>query len=150
MARWGKGGLAPRALLPKALIIAVLMGMAAPVGAQTVSYAEAAGLLDQHCGADIMRHCRGLNLGNGAISNCLAENAGRLSQACAANHESIRQMTEARAAAQQEVNKACDRDRREFCQGMVPGDGNILSCLLEASKVVSGACMAAITNAGYR
>lgn len=135
---------------PAALALAGALALAAPAHAGTVSYAEAAGLLAKDCGADIMKFCRGLNLGNGAISNCLAEHAARLSPACAANHESIRQMTEARAAAQEEVFKICDRDRREFCQGIVPGDGNILSCLLEASKVVSAACTAAITNAGYR
>lgn len=59
-------------------------------------------------------------------------------------------MTEARAAAQREVYKACDRDRAEFCSGVVPGDGNLVSCLLEASKVVSQTCTAALTNAGYR
>lgn len=150
MERLKKGGPASRRALPLALLVAGLMAAAAPARAGTVSYAEAGGLLAKHCGEDIMKFCRGLNLGNGAISNCLAEHASRLSPACAANHESIRQMTEARAAAQAEVFKACDRDRREFCQGMVPGDGNILSCLIEASKVVSQACMSAITNAGYR
>lgn len=133
------------------LVLSALLALAAgQARAQTVSYAEAAGLLAQHCGADIMQHCRGLNLGNAAVANCLAQNAPKLSPACAANHESIRQMTEARAAAQRQVYKVCDRDRAEFCPGLVPGDGNIVSCLIEASKVVSGACTSALVNAGYR
>jgi hypothetical protein len=132
-----------------ALILAALLG-AAPARAQTVSYAEAAGLLAQHCGGDIMKLCRGLNLGNGAIHQCLAGNAAQLSPACAANHEGIRAMTEARAAAQAAVFKVCDRDRAEYCPGVEAGDGNIVSCLLQASKVVSQTCTAAIVNAGYR
>ncbi|MFG1393304.1 cysteine rich repeat-containing protein [Xanthobacter agilis] len=133
------------------LVLAALLALpAASAHAQTVSYAEAAGLLAQHCGEDIMRHCRGVNLGDGAINQCLAAHQAELSPACAANHESIRQMTEARAAAQRAVYKVCDRDRAEFCSGVVPGDGNLVSCLLEASKVVSQACTAALTNAGYR
>ena len=133
------------------LVLAALMALlAASAHAQTVSYAEAAGLLAKHCGEDIMRHCRGLNLGNGAIYQCLVTHQANLSPACAANHESIRQMTEARAEAQKAVYKACDRDRAEFCSGVVPGDGNLVSCLLEASKVVSQTCTTALTNAGYR
>lgn len=55
------------------LVLAALLALpAASAHAQTVSYAEAAGLLAQHCGQDIMRHCRGVNLGNGAIGQCLA------------------------------------------------------------------------------
>lgn len=124
--------------------------MAGSANAQTVSYAEAAGLLAQHCGNDIMKYCRGVNLGNGAMFNCLASHAANLSAACKANHEGIRGMTEARAEAQASISKICDRDAREFCQGMVGGDGNLLGCLIEAKKVVSQACNAAITNAGYR
>ncbi|MFG1345309.1 hypothetical protein V5F59_10480 [Xanthobacter autotrophicus DSM 431] len=132
------------------LVLAVLLACAGvEARAQTVSYAQAAGLLAQHCGEDIMKFCRGLNLGNNAIHDCLAQNVGRLSPACAANHASIRQMTEARAAAQKQVYQVCDRDRAQFCPGLVAGDGNIVSCLLEASKVVSGACTASLVNAGY-
>lgn len=132
------------------LVLGALLALPAVAQAQTVSYAQAAGLLAQHCGEDIMRHCRGVNLGNGAISQCLAAHQAELSPACAANHESIRLMTEARAEAQKAVFKLCDRDRAEFCPGVQPGDGNIVSCLLEASKVVSQACEAGLTNAGYR
>ena len=138
-----------RGLALAALIALGTAGAGGPASAQTVSYAQAAGLLAQHCGEDIMKLCRGQNLGNGAIQNCLAQNAGKLSPACAANHESIRAMTEARAAAQREVYKVCDRDRAQYCPGLVPGDGNIVSCLLEASKVVSRTCTAALVNAGY-
>ncbi|MFG1360272.1 hypothetical protein [Xanthobacter pseudotagetidis] len=143
MTCWRRSG---RAL---ALVLAMLLGAGA-ARAQTVSYAEAAGLLAQHCGADIMTHCRGLNLGNGAIHQCLASKAAQLSPACAANHEGVKQMTEARAAAQAAVFKVCDRDRAEYCPGVEAGDGNIVSCLLKASRVVSQSCTAAIVNAGYR
>lgn len=132
------------------LVLGALLALPAAAQAQTVSYAQAAGLLAQHCGEDIMRHCRGVNLGNGGISQCLAAHQAELSPSCAANHDSIRQMTEARAEAQKAVFKLCDRDRAEFCPGVEPGDGNIVSCLLEASKVVSQACDAGLTNAGYR
>lgn len=147
---WGKSmklrGLALAALIA---LGAGTVGHSAGAQAQTVSYAQAAGLLAQHCGEDIMKLCRGQNLGNGAIHNCLAQSAGKLSPACAANHEGIRAMTEARAAAQREVYKVCDRDRAQYCPGLVPGDGNIVSCLLEASKVVSRTCTSALINAGY-
>ncbi|MFG1301262.1 cysteine rich repeat-containing protein [Xanthobacter sp. V3C-3] len=132
------------------LVLAALLALAGgQARAQTVSYAQAAGLLAQHCGDDIMKLCRGLNLGNGAIHDCLATNSGRLSAACAANHASIREMTEARAVAQKQVYQVCNRDAAQFCPGLVPGDGNIVSCLLEASKVVSATCTAALVNAGY-
>lgn len=132
------------------IVLAALLACAgAEAHAQTVGYAQAAGLLAQHCGGDIMKLCRGLNLGNNAVHDCLAQNSGRLSPACAANHASIRQMTDARAAAQKQAFQACDRDRAQFCPGLVPGDGNIVSCLLEASKVVSAACTSALVNAGY-
>ncbi|MDI4665064.1 hypothetical protein K9U40_12095 [Xanthobacter autotrophicus] len=132
------------------LALATLLAFAGgQAHAQTVSYAQAAGLLAQHCGGDIMKHCRGLNLGNNAIHNCLVQNAAQLTPACAANHASIREMTEARAAAQRAAHQACDRDRAQYCPGLVPGDGNIVSCLQEASKVVSATCTSALVNAGY-
>jgi hypothetical protein len=42
------------------------------------------------------------------------------------------------------VARACDRDRRKFCD-VSPGAGNYLSCLVQAIGVVSKRCQAALT-----
>ncbi|WP_394043233.1 hypothetical protein [Roseixanthobacter liquoris] len=132
------------------LAAALLAGSVVSASAQTISYADAAGLLAQSCGKDIETLCKGVNLGNGLIRQCLDAKADKVSAQCKSDYAKVMVSIEKRVAAQQSILKVCNADAARLCQGMVMGDGNLLSCLLEATKVVSPACNQTITDAGFR
>lgn len=118
--------------------------------AQTMSYAQAATLLAKSCGPDIDRFCSNVNLGGGQVVACLNSQISKVSAKCKADYALATASIAKREAAQDSIVQVCNADARQFCQGMIPEDGNLLSCLLKATKVVSAACNQAITDAGYR
>ncbi len=118
--------------------------------AQTISYAQAGAQLAQSCGPDIMKFCPDVNLGGGKLHACLEAHDAQVSPQCKADYVAVRASIAKRVEAQHEIFKLCNADAARLCQGMVPGDGNLLSCLLEATKVVSPKCNQAITDAGFR
>lgn len=118
--------------------------------AQTMSFAEAADKLVAACGKDIDANCKGVNIGNGRMQACLSKNRDSVSADCRDTYVVIFKGIEARAQARGAVLKACDADVRRLCGGVVKGDGQILECMLTASKAVSPRCNKAIADAGYR
>ncbi|HQS10934.1 MAG: hypothetical protein B7Y12_24360 [Rhizobiales bacterium 24-66-13] len=135
----------------RVMLAAVLLaGSVGGASAQTMSYADAAGLLAQSCGKDIQKYCSTVNLGNGALVACMDKNITKVSAQCKADYAAAEASIAKRDAAQDSIIKVCNADAARLCPGMIPQDGNLLSCLLEATKVVSGACNQAITDAGYR
>lgn len=125
------------------------IGPVQPAAAQTIGYAEAIDILADSCGADILKHCKGINLGGGRIEGCLADNP-KVSQTCKVDLVRVQQLLAARAAAQAAVGEICNRDAQQFCKMTKPGKGNILNCLLKAAPSVGANCNAAIDAAGYR
>lgn len=117
---------------------------------QTISYADAITTLAKECGADIKRHCKGINLGNNGIQNCLQENRARVSPTCTATITEVVASIQRRQAAQANVASICRRDIDRLCQGVKPGEAHLLNCLLKATRVVSDKCNEAITDAGWR
>lgn len=118
--------------------------------AQTMSYAQAGALIARDCGADIERHCRTVNLGNGALFNCLSENKAKVSPQCFADIDAVKASLARRIAAQHDALSLCAPDAAKLCQGVVAGDANILNCLQTASRAVSTRCKAALTDAGWQ
>ncbi|MGQ3675356.1 hypothetical protein ACT6QH_07665 [Xanthobacter sp. TB0139] len=123
--------------------------------AQTMSYAQAGALLAKSCGPDINKFCSKANLGSanlgpGGVRECMQANLSKVSQKCKVDFAVAAASIAEREAAQDAIEKVCGRDAAQLCRGMIPQDGNLLSCLLQAEKAVSKACNAAITNAGYR
>ena len=130
--------------------IVVLLSLTAAGRAATISYADAVTLLANNCGADINKLCKGVNLGNNRIRDCLAQNSAQVSQQCSTTLASVLTSIQARQNAQASVMKVCRDDAARKCEGVVKGDAHILSCLLKASRTVSAKCNAAITDAGWR
>lgn len=127
--------------------------MAAGLGgasAQTISYSEAGALLARSCGADIEKYCAKVNLGDGALRDCLLAQQSKINPQCVADYQAVVASIAARNAAQQAVPKLCRDDVARHCQGMVPGDAHFLSCLNASYRVVTAACNQAIVNAGWR
>ncbi|MBL0370878.1 hypothetical protein JJB09_02440 [Rhizobium sp. KVB221] len=117
--------------------------------ADTMSYADAVTVLAKDCGADIKKHCRGLNLGNGAIQNCLEQKAAKVSPTCNSTLSSVLASIQLRQTAQMSYAKVCRHAIGQRCRGM-RGDGNILGCLIKATKHISDDCNQTITDAGWR
>lgn len=131
------------------LAAALLIGLAGQASAQTISYSEAGAMLAASCGKDIEKYCPKVNLGGGALQDCLAKQASKINPQCIADYKTIVASLDARVAAQAAVPKACQGDATEFCQGTAPGKAHYLNCLNAAKKVVSKRCTTAITNAGW-
>ena len=118
--------------------------------ADTISYADAVTQLAANCGADIKKLCKGLNLGNNRIGNCLSQNAAQVSPQCNSSLSFVLTSIQQRLQAQVNATKVCRDDVARRCQGIVPGEAHLLTCLLKAKNVVSKKCNLAITDAGWR
>lgn len=136
-------------LMVTSLAAALLIGLGGQASAQTISYSEAGALLAKSCGKDIEKYCPKVNLGGGALKDCLAAKASKINPQCIADYKAVVASLDARLAAQAAVTKACRGDATQFCQGTAPGNAHYLGCLNAAKKVVSKRCTAAITNAGW-
>ena len=128
----------------------LLILFSVPAAAQTMGFAEAADKLVAACGDDIDANCKGVNLGNGRMSACLNKNRDRISANCQQTYAAVFAGIERRAQARTAVLKICDVDVRRLCGGVAKGDGQVLECMLTASKGISPKCSQAITDAGYR
>ncbi|CDM60857.1 cysteine rich repeat-containing protein (plasmid) [Rhizobium sp. T136] len=138
-----------RLMLVAAATFSAFMTHAVASRADTISYADAVTALAQECGADIKKHCKGVNLGGGRIQACLEENAARVSPTCTSTLSSVMTSIKQRQEAQMAYTKVCRHDMSQYCNGVV-GDGNILACLIETSRVDGRKCDQVITDAGWR
>ncbi|TCT06549.1 hypothetical protein [Aquabacter spiritensis] len=132
------------------LAAGLLAASAVAAEAQTMSYGQAGALLAKSCGPDINKLCPTVNLGNGALKACMDSKISQVSQKCQADYAMAIASIAKRDAAQDAIAHICNADAARLCPGMIPQDGNLLSCLLQATKVVSASCNQAITDAGYR
>ena len=136
-------------ILPAALLAAALAQSGA-AHAATISYADAMSVLARDCGADVEKYCKGLNIGNNRIADCLAANQARISPVCAATIVAVRASIQTRLTAQANVAEICRGDARRRCTGVVQKDAYVLDCLVKAARTVSQKCNEAITDAGWR
>jgi hypothetical protein len=132
------------------IALIALLGLTGLSSAATISYADAVTQLAANCGADIQKLCKGLNLGNNRIGNCLAEKAAQVSPQCTSTLSLVMASITERRLAQTSVATLCRDDAARRCEGIVPGEAHLLTCLLKAAKSVSAKCNQAITNAGWR
>lgn len=132
-----------------AAAISIVLAVGGIARADTISYADAITELAQACGADIKKFCKGVNLGNNQIQNCLEQNAAKVSPTCTSTLASVTASIEKRQAAQAVAFKVCASDAATLCRG-VHGAEHILQCLLKTVKIDNGKCNQAITDAGWR
>lgn len=55
---------------------------ASVVRAETISFADAVSTLAQACSTDIKKHCKGVNLANSSIQQCLQQHQAEVSSTC--------------------------------------------------------------------
>lgn len=137
-----------RDILAGAVLIAAF-GTIGIAEAQTISFADAATVLARDCGADIKKLCRGVNLGNNQIQECLAKHQSKVSPTCTSTLADVTASIEQRLAAQASVFKVCGADAATLCKG-VKGEVHVLQCLIKTERIDSQACNQAITDAGWR
>jgi hypothetical protein len=131
------------------LVLASLLAWTSLGQAQTISYADAMTLLAKDCGADVKKFCKGLNLGNNQIRNCLEGHEGKVSAQCTSTLASVTASIERRLAAQASVFKICASNANQHCKGVV-GEVHILQCLIKTERIDNAKCNQAITDAGWR
>ena len=112
------------------LLVSLAVVVAAPLtaAAQTVGYADAIGRFAAACGKDIEKFCKKTELGGGRIQQCLGQNQAGVSASCRSTVSWLRTNLQNRAAARAAVMRTCDVDIRRFCDGIQPGDGNLMEC----------------------
>lgn len=132
--------------LAGALVAAGGLGAAS---AQTMSYSEAGALIARSCGKDITRFCAKVNMGGGALRDCLMQAQAKLNQQCVADYKAVSDSLAKRAAAQAAVPSVCKSDARQYCNGVAPGNGHFLTCLNASTRVVSATCKQALADAGW-
>ena len=130
-------------------LLALLLFWTAGVQAQTISYADAMSVLAQDCGADVKKFCKGLNLGNNEIRNCLEGNQAKVSSQCISTLASVTASIERRLAAQASVFKTCGTSANQHCKGVV-GEVHILQCLVKTERIDGTKCDQAISDAGWQ
>jgi cysteine rich repeat protein len=120
-----------------------------PSSAQTLSYADAIQQLASACGADVAKHCKGVELGGGKLKACL--DSKPISAQCGQARTRVYESIARRVKAQRSITQICAPDILRLCGSVVPGDANILSCMMESSpSVISAACNRAFADTGWR
>ncbi|MBS7540810.1 cysteine rich repeat-containing protein [Ancylobacter lacus] len=127
----------------------ILAGLTMGASAQTLSYAEAGALIAKSCGPSIEKYCSKENIGTGKIMDCLKSHQADVPPQCFADFSAVFASINKRVAAQGDAYKACNADIRAYCSGVAPGDGNILSCLVDSKAVVKGTCKQVLLDAGW-
>lgn len=129
-----------------AILIASVLGLGVS-GASAQPFVDA---VTKACAKEIKSHCSKVTKGQGRVALCLLAYEDKLSRSCDdtlfyAAAELGKIMT-----ARAEVVKLCEPDARRLCPGMKVGDGNVLSCLNLAQKLLSANCNRAIVDAQLR
>jgi OOP family OmpA-OmpF porin len=132
------------------VVIATLLSVSSgQSNAQSIGYAQAVGRLAVSCGKDIGKFCKKVNLGGGRMTQCLNQNHATISGSCKASITEMQVLLTTRTQARTAVLRVCDVDIRRLCQGVQPGDGNLMECFYKAKQNISPQCQKTVADAGY-
>lgn len=88
---------------------------------------------ERPCAEEIAKYCKDVKPGGGRILACLHGHQKDLSITCSKKLEESKQKI-------MEAQQACTADMEKFCKDVQPGQGRILSCLIEHAQELSPAC----------
>ncbi|NPU09565.1 hypothetical protein HL667_13140 [Bradyrhizobium sp. 83012] len=133
------------------ILLSVAIALSAPslAAAQTMSFADSAGLIASSCGADITANCRGVNLDSNRLKECLSRNQDVVSAQCKATYFKAFEAIQKRIAARVTVANACQREIVKLCGGSTKETSKSIPCLMTASGV-GARCQQSLGEAGYR
>lgn len=120
-----------------------------PPAAQT-RVGQAVNLAKAGCSREIKTYCSRVKEGPGRLAACLYAFSDKMSDRCA---DAIIKETVRLNAALTALNNAvaaCEGDTKRLCNGVAPGNGNLLGCLTKARQSVSAPCNVAIDAAAMR
>jgi hypothetical protein len=127
----------------------ITVGLADVATAQDTPEQYAAAL-KASCAKELKAQCRGVIEGRGRLLACLYSHQNKLSAGCGnivnASLERLGLMLGALA----NVTRICDADAHRLCNGVEPGNGNLIDCLARARKSVSSQCNATLDAAFLR
>jgi len=129
--------------------ILLLLAIASPALAETMSFESSTAILGASCGQDIDANCLGVNLDPARLKECLARNQDVVSPQCKADYVKAFDAIQKRVSARVAVARMCERDRQKFCGDPQNGAAGVPDCLLK-TRGVSARCVQAVREAGYR
>jgi len=91
------------------------------------------------CQGDLVKFCKDVKPGGGAIAKCLKAHENDLSPTCKERVSQTKQKV-------QDFKEACQGDVTKFCNDVPPGGGRILQCLKGHEVELSPACKAKMTK----
>ena len=100
------------------------------------------------CEADAALLCPGLPLNSRKSFMCLMAYEDNLSTACSLGIVEAAMTLEAGMMAIDYSIKACEADADKFCLDVVPGDGRIVSCLVQNESRLGSQCTTALKETG--
>jgi hypothetical protein len=100
------------------------------------------------CEADAALLCPGLPLNSRKSFMCLMAYEDNLSTACAVGIVEAAMTLEAGMMAIDYSIKACEADADKFCLDVVPGEGRIVSCLVQNESKLGSQCTTALKDTG--
>ena len=100
------------------------------------------------CEADAALLCPGLPLNSRKSFMCLMAYEDNLSTACSLGIVEAAMTLEAGMMAIDYSIKACEADADKFCLDVVPGDGRIVSCLVQNESRLASQCTTALKETG--
>lgn len=102
------------------------------------------------CAKELKTLCKGVLDGRGRLLACLYSREDKLSPRCdQVVSGSLERLGEALGALAN-VQRVCAPDARRLCNGVVPGNGNLISCLTAGRRSVSAECNATLDSAFLR
>ncbi len=136
--------------------VALVSGMSLLASAQTLpaatqaQVARSVNLAKAGCAKEIKTYCARVKEGQGRLAACLYAYSDKMSDRCA---DAIIKETGRLNAILAALNNAvavCESDIKRLCNGVAPGNGNLLGCLTKARQSVSAQCNGAVDAAGLR
>lgn len=88
------------------------------------------------CESDISNYCGHVKMGQGRIWGCLLANDDKITSECGMALNAVTLDFESVRAKADEMVRACEADRENFCPTAEWGQGGVVECLLRQSHTV--------------
>jgi hypothetical protein len=132
------------------LAVAFVAAFAVNIAAAQDRPEDYAMTLKTNCAKEISTQCKGIVEGRGRLLACLYSHDSKLSPKCGDTVYGSMERWGMMRAALANVTRVCEADARRLCNGVQPGNGNLIDCLGAARKSVSAKCNATLDMAFLR
>jgi hypothetical protein len=102
------------------------------------------GALKAACGKEINDQCRGVQDARGQLLACLYWQEASLSPSCEGTLWNTMSRLDKTLVKVEQVQRDCDRDKRQWCKEVTADGGHFVACLLRSQQMVSAECKAIV------